>query len=72
MDLGHRERARTREADSGYVWSLRRMRGSEFASAPAAPMYWKTGWPPGLSRLRAPSRVVGREHDHRAGRRWAA
>jgi hypothetical protein len=58
MKLGHKSRTLTLAAGSESVQSPATLERKIFRSALWAPMFWKTGLPPGLSRFRATPRAV--------------
>ncbi len=61
MELRHESEAQTLIAGLGSVQSPATMQRKRFRSALLAPMFWKTGRPPGLSRLRATPWLVDPE-----------
>jgi hypothetical protein len=62
MALMLRERAHTRDRGLESVQNRDTLCAATPCSALTAPMFWKTGLPPGLSRSRGCRRLVGREH----------
>jgi hypothetical protein len=59
MELRHKSRTQTLAAGSESVQSPTKLQRKRFRSALWAPLFWKTGLPPGLSRFRSATLLVG-------------
>jgi hypothetical protein len=62
MNLSSESHTQTPDAGLESVQSPAKLHRRRFWSALQAPMFWKTGLQPGLSRFQGSRSLVGREH----------